>query len=77
MQLGGEWLHECPASVLTDTCPILAPRVVVIVAGVSTFVWCKRDIDRQRLELMKADQKAARIKARPHSRTIGNAARHN
>lgn len=52
-------------------------RVVVIFAGVSTFVWCKRDIDRQRLELLKADQKAGRIKSKPHLGTIGNAGRHN
>lgn len=52
-------------------------RVVVIAAGVSTFVWCKRDIDRQRLELMKADQKEARLRPRPRPNTIGNAARHN
>ena len=53
---------------------IVACRVVVIIGGVSTFVWCKRDIDRRRLELMKSEQKERR-KARPL--TIGNTARHN
>lgn len=54
---------------------LLSPRVVVITAGVSSFVWCKRDIDRQRLAIMKEEQKQIRVKKRPP--TIGNAARHN
>jgi hypothetical protein len=54
------------------------PRVVVIIAGVSTFVWCKKDIDRQRLELLRADQRAGRIKPpRSQLSTIGNAGRHS
>lgn len=51
-------------------------RVVVIIAGVSTFIWCKRDIDRQRLVLLKADRNA-RVGPRHHTATIGNAGRHN
>ena len=49
-------------------------RVVVIIAGVSSFIWCKRDIDKQRLALLKQEQ-LTRVKRRPP--TIGNAARHN
>ena len=52
----------------------LTYRVVVIVCGVSTFVWCKRDIDRKRLELMKSEQRERR---RTRQLTIGNTARHN
>lgn len=56
------------AHTLTDTY-----RVIVITAGVSTFIWCKRDIDRRRLEVMKSEQRE-KYKKRL---TIGNAARHN
>ena len=48
-------------------------RVVVITTGVSSFVWCKRDIDRRRLEALKLGQREKR-KRRPL--TIGNAGRH-
>ena len=53
---------------------IVTCRVVVIISGVSTFIWCKRDIDRRRLEMLKAEQKEKRIK---RQLTIGNTARHN
>ncbi len=60
-----------------DECMLFAlspTRVVVIAAGVSTFIWCKRDIDQRRLAEMKEEQRKRKMR-RPL--TIGNAGRHS
>ena len=68
-RIASEKLQSCEYHVIFSLC-----RVVVIISGVSTFIWCKKDIDKRRLAMLKAEQKEKRIK---RQLTIGNTARHN